>query len=187
MKYSLINLDCMEWLPDMEEIDTLFADPPDNIGLGYDTYKDRDPEAEYIGKLQTWLVGFVRKATTVWFSYNAKWTFEVGRIVCALQESDGKAITVKPCVQTYTFGQHNHHDLGNNHRPLIRFQRAGSAALPRRHPRAVMAARERRQAGRPAWAGARRRVRLHPRHGQQQAAAAVAPDPVERGAGRGAA
>ena len=25
----------------MEEIDTIFADPPDNIGLGYDTYKDK--------------------------------------------------------------------------------------------------------------------------------------------------
>jgi DNA modification methylase len=73
---------------------------------------------------------FVAKAKTIWLSYNAKWTFEIGRIVCALQESHGKTLTVKPCVQTYTFGQHNHHDLGNNHRPLIRFQRAGAPLYP---------------------------------------------------------
>ena len=73
---------------------------------------------------------FVAKAKTIWLSYNAKWTFEIGRIVCALQESYGKTLTVKPCVQTYTFGQHNHHDLGNNHRPLIRFQRAGAPLYP---------------------------------------------------------
>jgi len=130
MKHGLINMDCMEWLPDMEEIDTIFADPPDNIGLGYDTYKDKHSEEEYVGLLQRWLCMFVAKAKTIWLSYNAKWTFEIGRIVCALQESHGKTLTVKPCVQTYTFGQHNHHDLGNNHRPLIRFQRAGAPLYP---------------------------------------------------------
>jgi DNA modification methylase len=31
-------------------------------------------------------------------------------------------VEVKPCVQTYTFGQHSHTDLGNNHRPLWRFK-----------------------------------------------------------------
>jgi site-specific DNA-methyltransferase (adenine-specific) len=130
MKNTLINLDCMEWLPDMEEIDTLFADPPDNQGLGYDSYNDKLSTEQYVGKLQEWLACFVAKAKTVWFSYNARWTFEVGRIVCALQESYGKTLTVKPCIQTYTFGQHNHHDLGNNHRPLIRFQWASAPLYP---------------------------------------------------------
>ncbi len=131
MKYELINMDCMEWLPGFEaEIDTLFADPPDNIGLGYETYKDRCPESEYVGLLQQWLCCFVAKARTVWFSYNAKWSFEVGRIVCALQDGYGKGIEAKPCVQTFTFGQHSHHDLGNNHRPLLRIQRAGAPLYP---------------------------------------------------------
>ena len=55
MKNTLINLDCMEWLPDMEEIDTLFADPPDNQGLGYDSYNDKLSTEQYVGKLQEWL------------------------------------------------------------------------------------------------------------------------------------
>ena len=36
----------------------------------------------------------------------------------------------KPCVQTYTFGQHNHHDLGNNHRPLLRLRWSDAPLLP---------------------------------------------------------
>ena len=31
-------------------------------------------------------------------------------------------LEAKPCVQTFTFGQHCHHDLGNNHRPLLRLR-----------------------------------------------------------------
>ncbi len=131
MKYQLLNMDCLEWLPGIEfEIDTLFADPPDNLGLKYDSYKDKLDRDEYVGMLQKWLCAFVAKARTVWFSYNAKWTFEVGRIVCALQESYGKDIECKPCVQTFSFGQHNHHDLGNNHRPLLRIQKAGAPLYP---------------------------------------------------------
>jgi site-specific DNA-methyltransferase (adenine-specific) len=32
------------------------------------------------------------------------------------------SLEVKPCVQVFTFGQHNNHDFGNNHRPLWRFR-----------------------------------------------------------------
>jgi DNA modification methylase len=35
-----------------------------------------------------------------------------------------------PCVQIFTFGQHNQHDLGNNHRPLVRLMRKGTALYP---------------------------------------------------------
>jgi hypothetical protein len=33
-----------------------------------------------------------------------------------------RGLEAKPCVQTFTFGQHCHHDLGNNHRPLLRLR-----------------------------------------------------------------
>ena len=131
MKYQLINMDCLEWFPGVEfEIDTLFADPPDNLGLAYDSYKDKLTKDQYVGMLQQWLCMFVAKARTVWFSYNAKWTFEVGRIVCDLQNSYEQGIECKPCVQTFTFGEHNHFDLGNNHRPLLRIQRTGAPLFP---------------------------------------------------------
>ena len=130
MKYSLVNADCMEWMPGADRVDTLFADPPDNIGLGYDTYRDRRTESDYIDLLRGWLNCFIMRAKTVWLSYNAKWTFQVGRIVTEIEGQHGSAIEAKPCVQTFTFGQHSHHDLGNNHRPLLRLRWSDAPLYP---------------------------------------------------------
>jgi site-specific DNA-methyltransferase (adenine-specific) len=105
------------------------ADPPDNIGLGYDAYKDKLPDERYIKLLREWLATFIYRAKTVWFSFNAKWTFALGGIVDDLVRSTS-GLEAKPCVQTFTFGQHCHHDLGNNHRPLWRLRWADSPLLP---------------------------------------------------------
>ena len=83
--HTLINADCLDYLNGNSQTwATIFADPPDNIGLGYQTYKDKLPDEKYVDLLGTWLHLFVRKAKTVWFSYNAKWSFEVGRIVAEM-------------------------------------------------------------------------------------------------------
>ena len=42
----------------------------------------------------------------------------------------GRRLEAKPCVQTFTFGQHNHHDLGNNHRPLLRLRWRNAPLYP---------------------------------------------------------
>ena len=106
----------------------LFMDPPDAINLKYGDYDDNRNVEEYL----IWLEYVMRLATTVaditWISYNAKWTFEIGRIVCGLIEERG--LLAKPCVQTFTFGQHNQHDLGNNHRPLVRLMHPGVELYP---------------------------------------------------------
>ena len=183
MKYQLYNGDCLDVLESLEPVDTLFADPPDNIGLGYDSYRDKLNEGDYVTMLRRWLHAFVLKARTVWFSYNSKWTFEVGRIVTEIIGLRAGDVEAKPCVQTFTFGQHNHHDLGNNHRPLLRRPLAQRPALPGRYSRAELAARERRQAGRSPRSSPRRRVRLHSGHGQQQTATHLAPDTTKRGLG----
>jgi len=81
MSYQLYNGDCLDVLESLEPVAVLFADPPDNIGLGYDSYRDRMDESDYVTLLRRWLNAFVLKARTVWFSYNSKWTFEVGKIV----------------------------------------------------------------------------------------------------------
>lgn len=41
-----------------------------------------------------------------------------------------KWLEAKPCVQTFTFGQHRHNDLGNNHRPLLRLKRDHAPLYP---------------------------------------------------------
>ena len=130
--YRLYCMDCVRYLVTQNDRrwDTLFADPPDNIGLKYDCYKDGLPENDYIALLGKWLKLFVENARCIWFSYNAKWTFQVGRIVTELESYYGKNIEVKPCVQVFTFGQHNQNDLGNNHRPLIRIRWSDAPLYP---------------------------------------------------------
>jgi len=131
MKHQLINADSLDYLRHNTRTwhNTIFADPPDNIGLKYDGYKDDMPDDEYVRFLKRSLHLFVRRAETVWFSFNAKWIFAMGRIVEEMLESF-LALEAKPCVQTFTFGQHNNHDLGNNHRPLWRIGVKGTTLWP---------------------------------------------------------
>jgi hypothetical protein len=127
--HKLINADCRDFLAgNLARWTTCFADPPDNIGLGYETYQDNLPTRDYIDLMDNWLRTFIYLAQTVWFSFNALWTFEMGGIVTTLLREI--PIEAKPCVQTFTFGQHNHHDLGNNHRPLWRLRWKDAPLLP---------------------------------------------------------
>jgi DNA modification methylase len=72
---------------------------------------------------------FCRTAPTVWLSFNARWTIDVGSIICDfLHRTD--EWECKPCVQTFTFGQHNKHDFGNNHRPLWRLKHKDAPIYP---------------------------------------------------------
>jgi site-specific DNA-methyltransferase (adenine-specific) len=134
LSHNLYHGDCLSFLQPSAEcvlrnsITTIFADPPDNIGAKYGEYIDKIPDKEYAYLLHLWLLVFVRRAKTVWFSYNARWTFEVGCIVSRMLSK--VQLEAKQCVQTFTFGQHNHHDLGNNYRPLLRLRHKDSPLLP---------------------------------------------------------
>jgi site-specific DNA-methyltransferase (adenine-specific) len=122
MIYEVHHQNCLDYLPCLDgKVDCIFADPPDGIGLGYAEYDDKASDIEYYFLLSAWVNCFVRKAHTTWFSFNAKWTVTMGYIVSQLQ-SQISELEVKPMVQTFTFGQHNKHDFGNNHRPLWRFR-----------------------------------------------------------------
>lgn len=121
--YKLYCDDCVNWLKNSpHQWDAMFCDPPDNIGLNYGNYKDKLPDNDYIDLLHKWLNLFVNHAQYVWFSYNAKYWAHVGHIITELQDHYGPNFEVKPCVQIYTFGQHNQRDLGGNHRPLLRIK-----------------------------------------------------------------
>ena len=98
-----------------------FADPPDNLGLEYDGYDDNLPEDEYYLLLHDLVFGLPRIAGITWISYNAKWTAMMGSIVYDLTKCNS-SIEKKHCVQIFTFGQHNKHDLGNGYRPTWRLR-----------------------------------------------------------------
>lgn len=127
--HSLLNYDCMGVLDSIAGVHCIFADPPDAIGLKYGEYNDRRKAEEYVEWLSDFVFKTVQRCNVMWLSYNARWTFEVGKLVVRLLEIFD-FLEAKPCVQTFTFGQHNHHDLGNNHRPLVRFLRMGTPLYP---------------------------------------------------------
>lgn len=122
MRHEVHHCNCLDYLPWLDgKVDCIFADPPDGIGLGYSEYDDKITDVDYLFLLSTWIDHFVRKAHTTWISFNAKWTVAMGGIVSAYL-SEHPQLEVKPMVQTFTFGQHNQQDFGNNHRPLWRFR-----------------------------------------------------------------
>ena len=128
MTHRIINADCLDVLRHLPQARCIFADPPDNIGLKYSGYKDRLSPATYHSLLFRWLLAFVGQAVAVWLSYNARWWREVARATDVLCSLSG--VEALPCVQTFTFGQHNQHDLGNNFRPLLRLQHPIAALYP---------------------------------------------------------
>jgi hypothetical protein len=125
---KLINAKFQDALPESEGFKMIFADPPDNIGLGYGECDDDVSHLEYRKLLIDLLWGAKDKCDILWMSFNARHLPVMGRLADDfLAEGDW---TLKPCVQTFTFGQHNQHDLGNNYRPLWRFMRDGTELYP---------------------------------------------------------
>lgn len=130
MKHKLIHADCLDWLrrnnsrpvESREFFDTVFTDPPDNIGLDYDGFKDKFDD--YYGWCHDVLVELLQCSRVVWWSFNAIHTIKMACVV------DKLPCEVKPCVQTFTFGQHRHTDLGNGHRPLWRLTRDNPTLYP---------------------------------------------------------
>jgi site-specific DNA-methyltransferase (adenine-specific) len=131
MQHQLINANCLDYLKTVgdRQWDTIFADPPDGIDMKYATFIDRIDEYDYLQLMHDWLSIFVLHARTVWLSYNSIWSFKIGRIITNIVRLHA-GLEVKPCVQVFTFGQHNQNDLGNNFRPILRLRWSDAPLFP---------------------------------------------------------
>ncbi len=118
---TLVHGSCDDW---NQPCDAIFMDPPDNIGLGYKDFGDKNPN--YI----PWLCKLITKAgdlaPIVWVSYNAihdlplkAWANDYARW------HSGKE--VRTIIWFYTFCQYNDKDMSNGYRPilLIKEKKAG--------------------------------------------------------------
>lgn len=106
----------------------IFADPPDNINLGYGEYDDDLAQTDYAALLMDILWQSKEKCDVLWVSFNARHLALMGRVSHRFLRQGGWQL--KPCVQVFTFGQHNQHDLGNSYRPLWRYMREGTEIYP---------------------------------------------------------
>jgi DNA modification methylase len=126
---KLINDDFRRVVPTLDSVRMIFADPPDNIGLKYKGYKDNLAGAEYATFLRNMIWTGTAACEVMWISYNSRYTNLMGYLLVEFLMAN-KEWESKSCVQTFTFGQHNSHDLGSNHRPLVRLMRTGTELYP---------------------------------------------------------
>ena len=83
------------------KIDLIVADPPDNIGLKYDGFVDKQPPEVYESQIRIWLI-MMKELTEgpIFFTFNEKWT----RIVENTIEELGIPL-IQRIQWYYTFGQ----------------------------------------------------------------------------------
>lgn len=114
---KLIHGDCLTTMRALGQFDMVFADPPDNLGLEYGECDDNLHEEDYLELLEAWFLESVEHAPIVWFSFYHAYTAPFGSFIWSFLKRN-KGWRYRSCVQVYTFGQHRHTWLGNNHRPL---------------------------------------------------------------------
>jgi len=124
---SITHMDAIDWLHHQhhDRYRMLFADPPDGINLKYRGFKDKITDEAYEYMLYTILNRGALLCDFMWLSVNVKWVAMLGHVTYEWQKMH-PGWEFKPCVQTFTFGQHNHKDFGNCHRLLYRYQRKGA-------------------------------------------------------------
>lgn len=124
----LINCDCLNWLETTSgTFNCMIADPPDAIGLKYKGFKDKFTKSEYEDFLRSIVEKATAKCDVLWLSLNSRHAALIGHIVYQWQPEDWE---VKHCVQTFTFSQNNHNDLGDGHRVMYRLMKAGTKLYP---------------------------------------------------------
>lgn len=126
----LICGDVLTAIPKLDQTyQCLIADPPDNIGLSYDVYKDRVPDHEYKEFLKTffWIAKYYSKIS--WISFNAKHLFKVGSLVEELLHCCPN-YRARIFIQSFTFGQNQNVDFGNGFRPWLRIKHTSAKTYP---------------------------------------------------------
>ncbi|MBS3108352.1 site-specific DNA-methyltransferase [Candidatus Woesearchaeota archaeon] len=101
------------------KIDLIFADPPYNIGIKYDTHKDRMNYNDYIGWSEEWIKGCVRLLSDKGSIYIAINDEHVAEIVMILKRL---GLTMRNwIVWHYTFGQAQKKKFSRAHTHIVYF------------------------------------------------------------------
>lgn len=129
--YSIIRGDVMDVL-DVRGADVLLADPPDNIGLGYGTYRDNLSDGDYRSWMELLILKSLPRCRTLFLSVNYKWVCMVGGILDRVVRMRHPAFGVRMFVWHYNFGNYQESDYVNAYRPIFRVSRlVGNRVLSR--------------------------------------------------------
>lgn len=116
----IFNGDYADMLDQITEAPLIIADPPDNLGLKYNEYKDKRPD--YYDWLELTIRRALNKTSCFWLSYYWKHDIEIKHRVWEILKQFPH-VSAKTFIWRYTFGQHNNHDFGSGYRYLLRLSK----------------------------------------------------------------
>lgn len=123
--------DCLKIVPQLPKATMIFADPPDNLGLKYDNYKDKIHNKDYVQNIAKWLAIVTDWGKIAWFSIYHKWlTDTLGQLSHWEKIGLMGNVSWRVFIWRFTFGQHNRHDCGNGFRPIIRIMHNDAVLYP---------------------------------------------------------
>lgn len=125
---KIICGDSLEILPTLPMAQLVFADPPDNIGMKYAHYNDRQNTAVFV----RWLQAAIRKGITYtkahfWLSYYRKWQ---PCVLPFINTTNIGPLDWRQYIWHFTFGQHRQTDCGSGYRPQLRISQPGAELYP---------------------------------------------------------
>lgn len=128
MDSAVYNMPCTDLLAELPagQVQMIFADPPDNLGLAYGQYKDKIPDHVYYAWIEAWLLASLRVAPIVWISYYWQHDLEIKYILRNITKYRHPAFKSKTFLWRYTFGQHSDSDCGSGFRYMVRLVRSGT-------------------------------------------------------------
>lgn len=121
---ELHNIDCGEHLDRVKEAGhkfrLVFADPPDNLGLEYASYKDKMPADRYYDWLELLILKSMDVGEIVWFSYYWEHDLELTHRIRNILRYTRRSWSYKKILWRYTFGQYTTGDCGSGFRYMVR-------------------------------------------------------------------
>lgn len=109
--------DCLTVLPTLPRARTIFADPPDNLGLKYVGFTDHN--SDYINWLRDVVTAaLLHQPKIFWLSHYYRHTVPLLARIGNIPGWD-----IRQFIWRFTFGQHQQRDCGNGYRPILRFSR----------------------------------------------------------------
>jgi len=130
MKLNIYNADFRRSISTTPHYKMVFADPPDNIGLKYDGYKDKvGDEAYHTLLLDTF--SCINYCDILWVSFNPNHMSHIGSILHNKEFfTCGVEYEVRWFMQHVTFGYYMRTDFSRCFRPMVRIMRKGATTYP---------------------------------------------------------
>ncbi len=120
----LFEAEALEWLNNCDNsYDTIFMDPPDNIGLKYEGYVDK--RSDYFDWLEHLILKSMFLGNVVWVSYYHKHDLKIKSMVNWIVSNIKPSWEVRTFIWRFTFGQYRETDCGSGYRPILRLSKPG--------------------------------------------------------------